>query len=116
MYGATIAHRRYGFDCLAVLLAKASPLRSGDQLAGVAAETGEERVAAQVAPADLTLKTFLDQAAGPYETDEATRLIADSHDRAALAPIPHLTVSGPRASLLSDHASADAPSAPAPGL
>src|SRR5258706_2754297 len=108
MYGATIAHRRYGFDCLAALLAKASPLRSGDQLAGVAAETGEERVAAQVALADLPLRTFLDQAVVPYEIDEVTRLIVDTHDPAAFAPIAHLTVGGLRDLLLSDDATADA--------
>ena len=116
MYSATIAHRRYGFESLAVLLAKASPLRSGDQLAGIVAETGEERVAAQVALADLPLKTFLDQAVVPYEIDEVTRLIVDSHDRAAFAPIAHLTVGGLRDWLLSDDATEAALTALAPGL
>ena len=102
MYGATIGARRYSFGNLATLLAKASPLRSGDQLAGVAAETSEERVAAQFALADLPLATFLNDQIVPYETDEVTRLIVDNHDRAAFAPVAHLTVGGFRDWLLSD--------------
>ena len=86
MYSATIGARRYTFGDLANLLAKASPLRSGDQLAGLAAETGEERVAAQFALADLPLATFLHEHVVPYESDEVTRLIIDTHDRAAFAP------------------------------
>ena len=68
MYSATIGARRYTFGDLATLLAKASPLRSGDQLAGLAAETGEERVAAQYALADLPLATFLQEHVVPYES------------------------------------------------
>jgi len=79
---------------LQTLLAKASPLRSGDQLAGIAAETGEERVAAQYALADLPLRTFLDEHVVPYATDEVTRLIVDTQDRAAFSAIAHLTVGG----------------------
>src|SRR5258708_27822276 len=86
--------RRYRFDDLKTLMAKATPLRSGDQLAGLAAETGEERVAAQYALADLPLKTFLQEPVVPYETDEVTRLIIDGHDTAAFAPIAHLTIAG----------------------
>ena len=71
---------------LAALLAKATPLRSGDMLAGIAAASGEERVAAQVALADLPLRTFLNEQVVPYETDEVTRLIIDSHDANAFAP------------------------------
>src|SRR5687767_9318081 len=104
MYSATIGARRYTFRDLAVLLAKATPLRSGDQLAGLAAESGEERVAAQMALADLPLKTFLDEHVVPYESDEVTRLIIDGHDRAAFAPVAHLTVGGFRDWLLSDEA------------
>jgi len=77
MYRATVGITRYVFDDLRTLLAKASPLRSGDQLAGLAAETGEERVAAQFALADVPLSTFLQEAVIPYETDEVTRLIVD---------------------------------------
>ena len=68
MYAATIGSRRYTFPDLKTLLAKASPLRSGDQLAGVAAESGEERVAAQYALADLPLATFLNEPVVPYES------------------------------------------------
>ena len=96
MYSATIGNRRYAFADLATLLAKASPLRSGDCLAGIAAESGEERVAAQYALADLPLRTFLQEQVIPYEADEVTRLIVDSHDQAAFAPIAHLTVGGLR--------------------
>ena len=94
MYASTIGARRYGFDDLKTLLAKATPLRSGDQLAGIAAESGEERVAAQYALADLPLATFLSETVVPYEDDEVTRLIVDTHDKAAFAPIAHLTVGG----------------------
>ena len=116
MYGATIGARRYAFDDLKTLLAKASPLRSGDELAGIAAESGEERVAAQFALADLPLTTFLHEHVVPYEDDEVTRLIVDSHDRAAFAPVAHLTVGGFRDWLLSDEATTPVLTALAPGL
>jgi ethanolamine ammonia-lyase large subunit len=116
MYSATIGARRYTFGDLATLLAKASPLRSGDQLAGLAAATGEERVAAQVALADVPLATFLQQHVVPYESDEVTRLIVDTHDRAAFAPVAHLTVGGFRDWLLSDEATTPVLSALAPGV
>src|SRR6202012_5408221 len=105
MYAAAIGTRRYAFRDLATLLAKASPLRSGDQLAGIAAESGEEHVAAQFALADLPLAGFLNDQVIPYETDEVTRLIIDAHDRAAFAPIAHLTVGGLRDWLLADEPS-----------
>ncbi len=98
------------------MLAQASPLRSGDQLAGLAAETQTRRVAAQWALADLPLAAFLSDAVIPYETDEVTRLILDTHDAAAFAPIRHLTVGGLRDWLLSDEADAGALAALAPGL
>jgi ethanolamine ammonia-lyase large subunit len=98
------------------LLAKASPPRSGDQLAGLAAETGEERVAAQYALADLPLATFLQEHVVPYEVCEVTRLIIDSHDRAAFAPVAHLTVGGFRDWLLSDEATTPVLAALAPGV
>ncbi len=90
----TIHQRSYHFSDLKTLLAKASPYRSGDALAGLAAETYEERVAAQMTLADLPLKIFLEQPVIPYETDEVTRLIIDTHNATAFAPISHLTVGG----------------------
>src|SRR5919108_6461982 len=83
---------RYVFADLRKLLARASPDRSGDRLAGLAAESGGERVAARMALADLPLTSFLDEPLVPYETDEVTRLIFDSHDQAAFAPIASMTV------------------------
>src|SRR5438445_727797 len=97
-------------------MAKATPLRSGDQLAGLAAETGEERVAAQYALADLPLTTFLQEELVPYKTDEVTRLIIDGHDKKAFAPIAHLTVGGFRDWLLSDEATTPVLAALAPGV
>jgi ethanolamine ammonia-lyase large subunit len=116
MYRATIGQRRYVFDDLKTLLGKASPARSGDRLAGVTAESFEERVAAQYALADLPLATFLHEHVVAYETDEVTRLIADTHDRTAFAPIAHLTVGGFRDWLLGDAATPAVVSALAPGV
>src|SRR5262245_64126081 len=107
MYGATIGTSRYVFPDLKTLMAKATPARSGDRLAGIAAASGEERVAAQYALADLPLATFLTEHVVPYESDEVTRLIIDGHDAAAFAPIAHLTVGGLRDWLLSDAPTAD---------
>ncbi|MEI6356269.1 MAG: ethanolamine ammonia-lyase subunit EutB [Verrucomicrobiota bacterium] len=86
---------------LRMLLAKASPLRSGDQLAGLAARTQEERVRAQMELADTALQRFLDEPVVPYETDEVTRLIVDTHDQAAFAPVRGLSVGQFREHLLS---------------
>ena len=116
MFHASIGGERHGFDDLAMLMAQATPLRSGDQLAGVAAESQARRVAAQMALADVPLATFLNQVVVPYETDEVTRLIIDSHDAAAFAPIRHLTVGGLRDWLLSDGATGTVLAAVAPGL
>src|SRR5215469_11065894 len=116
MYSATVGGERHVFPDLKTLLAKASPLRSGDVLAGVAAQSGEERVAAQYALADLPLSTFLNEPTVPYETDEVTRLIIDTHDHAALAPVAHLTVGGLRDWLLSDAATTEALAALAKGI
>jgi ethanolamine ammonia-lyase large subunit len=116
MYSATIGHQRYTFRDLRGLLAKASPLRSGDELAGVAAESGEERVAAQFALADLPLTTFLLDLVVPYENDDVTRLIVDTHDHKAFAPIAHLTVGGLRDWLLSDQATTPVMTALAPSI
>ena len=116
MYRATVGQHRYRFPTLAALLAQASPLRSGDILAGVAAESGTARMAAQMALADLPLKTFLADAVVPFEVDEVTRLIQDGHDIAAFAPVGHLTVGGLRDWLLSDAATQETVTALAPGL
>jgi ethanolamine ammonia-lyase large subunit len=116
MYSAIIGTRRYAFHDLKTLLAKASPLRSGDQLAGVAADTGEERVAAQYALADLPLATFLHEHVVPYDADDVTRLIIDTHDRAAFAPVAHLNVGGFRDWLLADETTTPVLSAVAPGI
>ncbi len=98
------------------LLAKASPARSGDELAGLAAATAEERVRAQMKLADLPLKVFLSEPVIPYETDEVTRLICDSHDAAAFAPVSYLTVGEFRDWLLSDQATTEVLCALARGL
>ncbi|MBK1659300.1 ethanolamine ammonia-lyase subunit EutB [Paracraurococcus ruber] len=107
---------RYVFPDLRTLLARATPLRSGDVLAGVAAETAQERVAAQRALADLPLRHFLAEAVIPYEADEVTRLIQDRHDAAAFAPVAHLTVGGFRDWALGEAATPEALAALAPGL
>jgi ethanolamine ammonia-lyase large subunit len=105
-YRTTLGSRVYAFPDLKTLLAKATPLRSGDQLAGIAAESTEERVAAQMALANAPLKDFSAEPLIPYETDEVTRLIFDAHarDNQALAVISHLTVGDFRDWLLSEAA------------
>jgi ethanolamine ammonia-lyase large subunit len=115
-YRHTIGHRTYAFADLKTLLARATPLRSGDVLAGVAAATYEERVAAQYALADVPLRNFLHEALVPYEQDEVTRLIMDTHDAGAFAPIGHFTVGQLRDWLLSDAADGTTLRALAPGL
>ena len=116
MYRATAGGERHCFPSLAALMAQATPLRSGDQLAGLAADSQARRVAAQCALADLPLKEFLTEAVVPYEADEVTRLIQDTHDAAAFQPVAHLTVGGFRDWLLSDAATTEALAALAPGL
>jgi ethanolamine ammonia-lyase large subunit len=98
------------------LLAKASPPRSGDELAGLSAASTEERVRAQMKLANAPLKAFLAEPIIPYETDEVTRLICDSHDLAAFAPVSHLTVGDFRDWLLSEQADSESLQALAPGL
>ena len=100
-YSHSIRHQVYEFADLKTLLAKATPARSGDYLAGVAATSAQERVAAQMALANVPLKTFLNEALIPYETDEVTRLILDTHNAQAFAPVSHLTVGDFRNWLLS---------------
>src|SRR5208337_4932296 len=116
MYSTTFGQQRHVFDDLKTLLAQATPLRSGDLLAGIAAPSGEARVAAQFALADLPLRRFLEEPVVPYETDEVTRLIIDTHDAAAFKPVAHLTVGGFRDFLLSDAATPDALTPLAPGI
>src|SRR5438477_9804923 len=101
---------------LRLLLAKASPARSGDELAGIAARSAEERARAQMSLADVPLKAFLAEPVIPYETDEVTRLICDSHDAAAFAPAAHLTVGEFRDWLLSEQATGERLAALAPGI
>ena len=115
-YRASLGGQVYHFNSLADLLAKASPARSGDQLAGIAAQTTQQRIAACLALADLPLATFLQQVVVPYEHDDITRLIIDSHDAAAFAPVAHLTVGGLRDWLLSSAATTPVLAALAPGL
>ena len=115
-YSRILGGRTYRFSGLKDLMAKASPARSGDALAGIAAKDDEERVVAQMALAEMPLKRFLSEALIPYEEDEVTRLIIDTHDAAAFAPVAHLTVGDFRNWLLSDAADEAALAALAPGL
>ena len=115
-YRSTLGVTVHTFADLPDLLAKASPERSGDQLAGIAAESAQQRVAARQALAELPLKALLQQPVVPYELDEVTRLIVDGHDAAAFAPVAHLTVGEWRDWLLSDAAAPDTLAALAPGL
>ncbi|ABG39950.1 Ethanolamine ammonia-lyase heavy chain [Paraglaciecola sp. T6c] len=106
-YRHTVGGTTYQFTSLAQLMAKATPLRSGDILAGVAAETEQERVAAQFTLADVALTDFLNEALVPYESDEVTRLIVDNHNKEAFAPLAHLTIGDFRNWLLSDFATSE---------
>ncbi|MDL9947228.1 ethanolamine ammonia-lyase subunit EutB [Gordonia sp. ABSL11-1] len=118
-YTQSISGTTYEFDGLVDLMAKATPLRSGDELAGCAAHSDAERAAAAWQLADLPLTTFLDDQVVPYESDEVTRLIIDSHDRMAFQAISHLTVGGLRDWLLAVSAREDSAAqiaAVAPGL
>jgi len=112
----TAGGRTHQFADLRTLLAKASPLRSGDVLASVAAADAEERVAARQALAEVPLAEFLAEPVVPYESDEVTRLILDSHDRAAFAPVAGLTVGAFRDWLLRYETGAAQLAALAPGL
>ncbi len=112
----TIHGVTYAFRDLKDLLAKAAPLRSGDELAGIAAQSAVERVAAQMALADLPLTTFLHEAVVPYESDEITRLIFDFHSAAPFEQISSLTVGGFRDWLLSEQATGETLAEIAPGI
>ncbi len=115
-YSHTVGSVVYRFGDLKTLLAKATPGRSGDDLAGLSASNAEERVAAQMALAELPLTTFLAEPLIPYESDEVTRLILDEHDAAAFAPVSHLTVGDFRDWLLNDQVTGGILNALAPGL
>jgi ethanolamine ammonia-lyase large subunit len=116
LYAHTVGGVRYSFGSLAELLAKATPARSGDELAGIAASSARERVAAQMALADVPLRAFLNEAVVPYETDDITRLIFDTHEPAEFAPIASLTVGEFRNWLLGDEATTESLAALAPGV
>lgn len=115
-YQHIIGTRTYRFNDLKDLMAKATPARSGDSLDGVIADNAQERVAAQMALADLPLATFLNDCVIPYETDEVTRLIIDEHDDEAFSVISHLTVGDFRNWLLSDTADTTTLQKIAPGV
>jgi ethanolamine ammonia-lyase large subunit len=115
-YAITVGNLVYRFDDLKTLLAKATPARSGDDLAGLSAASAEERVAARMALGDLPLKTFLTEHVVPYESDEVTRLIVDEHDSAAFTPVGRLTVGEFRDWLLSEQANGEVLADLAPGL
>ena len=107
VYRQIINTTSYTFDDLRDLLAKATPPRSGDRLAGVAADSAEQMIAARMALADVPLKQFLNETVVPYEDDEVTRLIVDSHDAPSFAAVSSLTVGGYRDWLLSDAATGE---------
>ncbi|HOY18549.1 MAG TPA: ethanolamine ammonia-lyase subunit EutB [Haliscomenobacter sp.] len=115
-YRYTVASRVYTFEDLKTLLSRATPLRSGDALAGLAAAGFEERIAAQLALADVPLKVFLQEALIPYEDDDVTRLIIDEHQSTAFAPISHFTIGQFRDWLLSEQADTPTLQTLAPGL
>lgn len=107
LYQMNVAHHHYVFADLKTLMAKATPERSGDQLAGIAAVDATERVAAQMCLADVPLKQFLNEALVDYDRDEVTRLIMDEHDAVAFYPISHFTVGDFRDWLLSADATTE---------
>ena len=115
-YKVSLGLHTYQFSDLKTVMAKASPLRSGDCLSGVAALSNEERVAAALVLADLPLKRFLEEQLIAYEDDEVTRVILDDHQAEAFAPIASFTVGDFRNWLLSDAVGANELNAVAPGL
>jgi len=115
-YRHTVAGQQWVFADLKELMAKATPVRSGDLLAGIAAGSAEESVAARMCLAEVPLATFLDEPLVPYEADEVTRLILDTHDRLAFRPVASMTVGDFRDFLLSERATSDVLAALAPGV
>src|SRR5574344_712416 len=116
MYTKQLGNITYKFEDLRELMAKATPARSGDDLAGISASSMEERVAAKMTLADVPLIQFLKEPLIPYENDEVTRLIIDTHDKEAFAPIRSLTVGDFRNWLLNDHTTTEMLSFVAPGI
>src|SRR5712664_2293993 len=116
VYRHTIDTTSYVFDDLRDLLAKATPPRSGDRLAGIAADSAQQMIAARIALADVPLKQFLHETVIPYEGDEITRLIIDTHEGAAFAAISSLTVGSFRDWLLSDAATSETLNKVSPGI
>lgn len=115
-YSWTAGASRFVFPDLKTVMAKATPPRSGDALAGLAADSAEETVAARQVLADLPLKTLLDEPLVPYETDEVTRLICDTHDAVAFAPVASMTVGEFREFLLSETTTGEVLARLAPGI
>ena len=111
-----IGKRNWSFADLKTLMAKATPARSGDELAGLAASSAEERVAAKMALSEVPLATFLSHPLVPYEDDEVTRLIVDTHDQTAFAPLKNLSVGEFRNWLLGDSATSEVLAQVAPGI
>jgi ethanolamine ammonia-lyase large subunit len=116
MYSQAVGRRTYQFKDLKTLLAKASPERSGDHLAGIAADSREERIAAQLALAEVPLAKFLEELIIPYEEDEVTRLIIDGHDREAFKQVSRLSVGEFRNWLLSGQVDTEVLRSVSPGL
>jgi ethanolamine ammonia-lyase large subunit len=115
-YRVALGRQTHVFADLKELMAKATPSRSGDMLAGIAATSMEEAMAARIALADVPLRSFLSEALVPYESDEVTRLIIDGHDAAAFAPVASMTVGGFRDWLCSEAATTQALARLAPGV
>jgi ethanolamine ammonia-lyase large subunit len=115
-YRTTLAQQVFAFADLRQVMACASPARSGDYLAGIGAATAQQRMAARHVLADTPLTQFLNEALVPYEADNITRLILDTHDAAAFAPVAALTVGELRNWLLSDAADTTTLAALAPDL
>jgi ethanolamine ammonia-lyase large subunit len=116
MYKINLGSQIYQFRDLKDLMAKASPARSGDDLAGISAKSMEERVAAKMVLSELPLKTFLEEQLIPYEKDEVTRLIIDTHNAEAFLPISHLTVGDFRNWLLNEHTDSEILSSVSAGI
>ena len=115
-YKINLGDISYTFRDLKDLMAKATPIRSGDELAGIAATSMEEHVAAQMRLAEVPLTQFLKEPLIDYDKDEITRLIIDTHDKEAFRPISHLTVGDFRNWLLSETCTSDVLSMVAPGI
>jgi ethanolamine ammonia-lyase large subunit len=115
-YRCNAGGKSHVFEDLRTLLARASPDRAGDRLAGLSAASDEERVAARMALADMPLNRFLVEPLVPYEADEVTRLIVDTHDADAFTPVASMTAGEFRDFLLSDEADAETLAGLAPAI